>query len=53
MDDDRFDEGLVHSHDWAREKPAAPPQPQVIRAAREERFDEGLVHSHDWASTGK
>ena len=54
MSDDRFDDGLVHSHDWAREKPAAPPpQPQVIRAAREERYDDGLVHSHDWASTGK
>jgi hypothetical protein len=53
MNDDRFDDGLVHGHDWAREKPATPPRPKVIRAAPEERYDDGLVHGHDWASTGK
>lgn len=57
MDDDRFDDGLVHSHDWAREKPEAPAKPQaareVIRTARDDRYDDGLVHGHGWASGGK
>ena len=55
MSDDRFDDGLVHSHHWATEKPATPAhaQPKVIPARRDEDFDDGLVHSHEWASSGK
>jgi hypothetical protein len=53
MSDDGFDDGLVHSHGWATEKPAIPAPAQVIPARREEEYDDGLVHGHDWASTGK
>jgi hypothetical protein len=50
MSDDRFDDGLVHEHHWAKEPPIQA-RPQVIIPAREDRYDEGLVHSHAWAST--
>jgi hypothetical protein len=51
------DDGLVHSHGWARE-----PQPNgtarrqaqmtprhPIHRPQDEPFDDGLVHSHGWA----
>jgi hypothetical protein len=53
MADDRYDEGLVHGHDWAREKarPSPGPAPVILRPAvpAGEPYDEGLVHGHAWA----
>ena len=54
MSDDNFDDGLVHGHHWATEKPlSAAAQPQAMQASRDDGYDDGLVHGHDWASTGK
>ncbi len=50
MSDDRFDDGLVHSHQWATEKPMTAAQ---VDAPQEPDHDDGLVHDHSWASTGK
>ena len=54
--DKNYDEGLVHSHNWAAEPiPAAKPQsgePATIATVDPEEqhlFDDGLVHCHDWA----
>ena len=54
--DDTYDDGLVHSHNWASEpsSPAKPAGPQTVASlsagpAADESFDDGLVHSHDWA----
>ena len=54
--DDTYDDGLVHSHNWASEpsSPAKPAGPQTVASlsagpAADESFDDGLVHGHDWA----
>ena len=49
MSDDTFDDGLVHSHHWATEKP------MIVQPATSETpdHDDGLVHDHSWASAGK
>ena len=56
--DDTYDDGLVHSHNWATETQpqagGAKPQGAEIAAStsanpEEHIFDDGLVHSHDWA----
>lgn len=54
--DDTYDDGLVHSHNWASEpaSPAKPMGPQTTASvsagpAADESFDDGLVHGHDWA----
>lgn len=55
------DDGLVHSHDWARSANAAPAacHPAPAPALERRRFhhttrpeidhDDGLVHDHAWA----
>lgn len=56
MTDDRYDDGLVHSHGWATDAPAhlqagspqSPPMPGQPDDALP--FDDGLVHSHNWAT---
>jgi len=49
MSNDRYDDGLVHSHNWATEPPR-PTQPRTRTAPRPtEECDDGLVHSHGWA----
>jgi len=53
MRDEQFDEGLVHAHLWATEKPARPAQKTVIPARSDDQYDDGLVHSHAWASRGQ
>ena len=53
MDNEMFDDGLVHGHHWATEKPATVAMAPVAQVACEDEFDDGLVHSHDWASNGK
>lgn len=57
--DDTYDDGLVHSHNWACGPQdlagIAKSQGAEIVAAlsstpqEEHLFDDGLVHSHDWA----
>ena len=55
--DDTYDDGLVHSHNWAAEAPTAAggAQPMGAETAAmsanpaDEFFDDGLVHGHDWA----
>ena len=56
--DDTYDDGLVHSHNWASEPPAAAGGAKLMGAEiaasmsahpEEEFFDDGLVHGHDWA----
>lgn len=62
MSDDNFDDGLVHSHGWAREtmpegitRLVAPalrvPANDTAEAmnAHPEDHDAGLVHNHGWA----
>ena len=49
MTDDTFDDGLVHGHHWATEKPHHTAQPQMMQM---DEYDDGLVHSHDWAASG-
>ena len=55
---DTYDDGLVHSHNWAAEPQAptgtAKAEGTEIGASMSghpetESFDDGLVHSHDWA----
>ena len=59
MSHDNYDDGLVHSHGWARQAPttfapAGDPGGLVARAMgahpEEPGFDDGLVHNHGWAS---
>ena len=59
MTDDRYDDGLVHSHGWVTEPLAhvqtQQQQQQQAQAAPAQQddampFDDGLVHSHNWAS---
>jgi hypothetical protein len=55
--DDTYDDGLVHSHNWAEplasggSKPQGAETPASISSRTEEErvFDDGLVHGHDWA----
>ena len=65
MNDDLHDDGLVHSHGWAREAP--PPVGELLRQDRhfgrvhapgvaaamavkqDSDHDDGLVHGHGWA----
>ena len=53
MSEDNFDDGLVHGHHWATEKPAVISAPQAIALVQIEDYDDGLVHGHDWASSGQ
>ncbi len=54
--DKNYDEGLVHSHNWAAE-PAPATKSQAAESAadptanaeEQHLFDDGLVHCHDWA----
>jgi hypothetical protein len=55
--DKNYDDGLVHSHNWASE-PATPAKPQLaaetatslaLDAEEQHLYDDGLVHCHDWA----
>ncbi len=54
--DKNYDDGLVHSHNWAAE-PVMPAKQQSTETAastsgcpeQEHLFDDGLVHCHDWA----
>ncbi len=49
MDNDRHDDGLVHSHGWATEPPRpATKQGRVIPAPAEDH-DDGIDHAHGWA----
>lgn len=52
---DHHDDGLVHGHDWAREKfahagprRAAHEAGNIVRLAAEDQ-DDGLIHGHAWA----
>jgi hypothetical protein len=53
---DRYDDGLVHNHGWATEKPVPglgrTPSSVTPRPApsADEPYDDGLVHDHGWAS---
>ena len=56
--DDTYDDGLVHSHNWASEPsiPAGGAKPMgaqttasMSASPADESFDDGLVHGHDWA----
>ena len=51
MADDRYDEGLVHGHDWAREKagPGVVPAQVILKPAvpADEPYDDGL-HTGVW-----
>ncbi len=47
-----YDDGLVHSHDWARNTPPGGKHGEKTRATQNSRthdHDEGLVHDHRWA----
>lgn len=50
MNHDQYDDGLVHSHNFAcseRGRMARPTPP--LTTWEEADHDEGLVHSHGWA----
>ncbi len=45
-----FDDGLVHSHQWAREPFTRTPRRHVeVEHSHDDRYDDGLVHDHAWA----
>jgi hypothetical protein len=47
-----FDDGLVHSHQWAREPFTRTPRRHVEpERAPDDCYDDGLVHDHGWART--
>ena len=48
---DFYDDGLVHSHDWARNTAPGGHHAEGRRqsAGRGHDHDEGLVHEHRWA----
>jgi hypothetical protein len=50
---DLYDDGLVHSHDWARNTPPGGKHGDRThtRATHGHDHDEGLVHEHRWART--
>src|SRR3954447_26704468 len=49
---ERHDDGLVHSHGWARTETAFGPLSRPFRtdAPSDNHHDDGLVHAHAWAS---
>jgi hypothetical protein len=57
--DDRYDDGLVHSHDWAKAdvmpcpttRQAAPRAVFAFTTHADDRYDDGLVHNHHWATS--
>lgn len=56
MSNDQHDDGLVHSHGWAKEPPPSVGEllrPATARVATtrdvDADHDDGLVHHHDWA----
>lgn len=54
MTPESHDDGLVHTHDWARERPRSPAPRNAVASAMnahpaQREFDDGLVHSHGWA----
>jgi len=50
---DYYDDGLVHSHEWARNTPPGTHHAEGRRNAQTARVaadhDDGLVHDHRWA----
>jgi hypothetical protein len=50
---DFYDDGLVHSHDWARNTPPGGTHGDRSHGQQHGRpphgHDEGLVHEHRWA----
>jgi hypothetical protein len=48
---DFYDDGLVHSHDWARNTPPGGKHGDRShsRTTHTHDHDEGLVHEHRWA----
>jgi hypothetical protein len=50
---DFYDDGLVHSHDWARNTPPGGKHGDKSHSQSHARpshgHDEGLVHEHRWA----
>ena len=50
---DFFDDGLVHSHQWARNTPPGGKHGDEVRSHKAGHVghdhDEGLVHEHRWA----
>jgi len=49
---DFYDDGLVHSHDWARSTPPGGDHKErsaAMRAKKQHDHDDGLVHDHHWA----
>ncbi len=50
---DFYDDGLVHSHDWARNTPPGGAHGDKSRGLQNQRathdHDDGLVHDHHWA----
>lgn len=62
---ERYDDGLVHNHNWAASSnDAAPVRTSApagtpgrfhdhVTMQQQDRYDDGLVHNHDWAVSGK
>ena len=50
---DFYDDGLVHSHDWASATPPGVHHTEtrrtIVARARAHDHDDGLVHDHGWA----
>ena len=46
---DLFDDGLVHSHQWARNTPPGGKHGDEARGHAVHDHDDGLVHEHRWA----
>jgi len=59
--DQHHDDGLVHSHGWARDTPRHQPRARGAADVRkamgahpaQQEFDDGLVHSHGWACSDR
>lgn len=49
MTDDRYDDGLVHSHGWAAEPEPPHERTAQIHHPEPPEHDDGLVHGHAWA----
>ena len=52
---ERHDDGLVHSHGWARSETMFGPLSRAFRigSPTDNLHDDGLVHGHAWASAEK
>jgi hypothetical protein len=51
MQDETYDDGLVHNHRWATEPTMPRPErrePEMVPAPVAD-YDDGLVHGHAWA----